>query len=345
MIKLKDVASLVGGKLTGDGELEVTGLGALDEAGQGEIAFILSPEWLRFLGKSRASCVIVPRGVRRTAGSFISVEDPFTALLKMADLLFPKSVSVVGRVHPTSVVEQGVSLGQDVAIGALSYVGEDAKIGARTVIHAQVYIGGGVSIGEECEIYPQVTVREGVEIGSRVTIHPGAVIGSDGFGFIPKEGAYHKIPSLGKVIIEDDVEIGANAGIDRATFGATKIGRGSKLDNLVQIGHNVTIGENCILVAQVGIGGSTNIGDNAVLGGQAGLVDHLNIGDNVKIGAQAGVTKSIPPNVTVSGYPARRHQDAMRIYAATQKLPELLKRVKKLEEKLGRSAGKSPLKP
>jgi len=314
--------------------VEITRVAGLEEGQEGEIACLLSEEHIRSLDKSRASCVIVPRGVQRKRGAFISAEDPHAALLKVIEVFHPR-VSVIPKgVDARSVVEEETKIGKGVAIGSLSYVGKRAEIGERTVIHAQVYIGEQVKIGQDCEIYPQVTIRERVEIGSRVTIHPGAVIGSDGFGFVFRDGNYRKIPSLGSVVIEDEVEIGANVTIDRATFGVTRVGRGTKIDNLVQIGHNVTIGENCIIVAQVGIGGSTKIGQNAILGGQAGLVDHLDIGDNVKIGAQAGVIKSIPANTVVSGYPARPHDDAMRVYAATHRLPELLKRVKALEQKL-----------
>ncbi len=336
MIRLKEIASLVQGELVGDGDVEISGAAGLEEAEEGEIAFLLSTKHIKSLDISKATCVIIPRGVRRSGGMSLSVEDPHAALVKLASVLCPKKRPCPEGIDPRSVVEEGASVGEGGAIGPLCYIGERAEIGARTVIHRQVYVGEGVRIGQDCEIYPQVAIREKVEIGSRVIIHPGAVIGSDGFGFVTKKGMHHKIPSLGKVIVEDDVEIGANVTIDRATFGATKIGRGTKIDNLVHIGHNVTIGENCLLVAQVGIGGSTKIGRNVTLAGQAGLVDHLDIGDNVKIGAQAGVIKSIPPNTVVSGYPARPHKDAMKVYAATQKLPELMKRLKELEEKLRR---------
>jgi UDP-3-O-[3-hydroxymyristoyl] glucosamine N-acyltransferase len=211
---------------------------------------------------------------------------------------------------------------------------ERVTIGDGTAILAGTYIGRDADVGKSCLVYPNVTIREETRIGERVVIHSGSVIGADGFGFVREGDLYKKVPQIGNVEIGDDVEIGANVTIDRATTGTTLVGRGTKIDNLVQIGHNVRIGENCILVAQVGIGGSTELGSGVTLAGQAGATGHISIGDGATVAAQAGVTKSVPAGVTVSGYPAREHGIANRIYASSQKLPGLLKKVAELAERV-----------
>ncbi len=333
-MKLSEIASFLDGELLGDGEVEITGVGGVEEAGPGEMAFLLSESSARLLAGSRASCVVVPPGLRRAEGASISVKDPYSALLKAVELFLPAEIEIPLGVDPRTVVGEKVSLGEDVRIGPLVYIGEGAEIGARTVIHPQVYVGSEAKIGEDSLIYPQVIVRERVVIGSKVVIHPGAVIGSDGFGYESRGVTRRKIPQLGRVVLEDEVEVGANVTVDRATFGTTRIGRGTKVDNLVHIGHNVVIGENCMVVAQVGIGGSAKVGEGVVLAGQAGLADHIEVGDGVKVGAKAGVIKSVPPNTVVSGFPARPHSRQLRAWAAAQKLPEVMRRVKKLEEKL-----------
>jgi UDP-3-O-[3-hydroxymyristoyl] glucosamine N-acyltransferase len=244
-------------------------------------------------------------------------------------------------VHPNAVIGKNVSLGKDVAIGPYAVVADNVSIGEKTVIYSGCYIGHHTKIGSETLIYPNVSIRERTTIGSRVIIHSGTVVGSDGFGFATIKGMHHKIPQIGTVVIEDEVEIGANVTIDRARFDKTFIGKGTKIDNLVQIAHNVAIGENSIVVAQAGISGSTVIGKGVTLAGQAGLVGHITVGDGAIVAAQAGVTKSIPPNTLVSGYPAKPHDVARKVNACLQNLPklyesvnELKKKIKELEEKL-----------
>jgi UDP-3-O-[3-hydroxymyristoyl] glucosamine N-acyltransferase len=230
-------------------------------------------------------------------------------------------------------------LGENIGIGPFAVIEEGAKVGDRSLILAGTYVGKDASIGEDCLIYPHVTIREEVEVGDRVIIHCGVVLGADGYGFVSDGDVHRKVPQVGNVVIESDVEIGANSTIDRATNGTTRVGRGTKMDNLVMIGHNVVIGENCLIVAQVGIGGSARIGANVTVGGQVGIVGHIKVGDGVVIGAQAGVIGDVPANTTVSGYPAREHGQARKVYACTQKLPDLLKTVAELSERVAKLEG------
>jgi UDP-3-O-[3-hydroxymyristoyl] glucosamine N-acyltransferase len=239
-------------------------------------------------------------------------------------------------VHPTAIVADGVHLGNDVAVGPYAIVEKGTQIGDRSIIYGGCYIGHDAKIGKDTIIYPLVSLRERVEIGDRVIIHSGTVIGSDGFGFATVQGVQEKIPQIGTVIIEDDVEIGANVTIDRARFNRTLIGKGTKVDNLVQIAHNVTVGKHSIIVAQAGISGSTVVGDKVILAGQAGIVGHISIGDGAVVAAQAGVTKSIPNNTKVSGYPAKPHEHAKRVNACVQRLPLAYNKIKELEEEVAR---------
>jgi UDP-3-O-[3-hydroxymyristoyl] glucosamine N-acyltransferase len=256
------------------------------------------------------------------------------AFAKVVSLVLPDDTKRPSGLHPTAIVSPTAKLGKNVAVGAYTVIDDKAQIGEGTIIYSGCYIGSNTKIGKDCLIYPHVSIRERIEIGDRVIIHCGTVIGSDGFGFAAVKGVQEKIPQIGTVLVEDDVEIGANVTIDRARFDKTIIGRGTKIDNLVQIAHNVIIGENCIIVAQAGISGSTVLGKNVTLAGQAGLVGHINIGDGAICAAQSGVTKSVPPNTMVSGYPAKPHEVAKRVNACVQSLPELYKKIKELEDKV-----------
>ncbi|MFH1755261.1 MAG: UDP-3-O-(3-hydroxymyristoyl)glucosamine N-acyltransferase, partial [Candidatus Latescibacterota bacterium] len=250
--------------------------------------------------------------------------------------LFAEDVSTryARGIHESAIIHPEAKLGAHVSIGPHCVVEKGAQIGNQVTMIFAAYVGEDVVIGDDCLLYPQVTVRERCSIGDRVILHPGVVIGADGFGFAKNGSTNQKVPQIGRVIIEDDVEIGANSTVDRATTGITRICRGCKIDNLVQIAHNVVVGENSIIAAQVGISGSTELGRNVILAGQAGLVGHITIGDNAMVGAQGGVTKSIPPGMKVSGYPAREHSLAKRIYAHSAKLPNIYERLKKLEKKV-----------
>ena len=237
-------------------------------------------------------------------------------------------------IHKTAFIGNNVKLGKDVAVDAYAVIESGVEIGDGTVIYAHSYVGKQSKIGANCIIYPNVTIRENAKIGNRVIINPGCIIGSDGFGYELTPKGHAKIPHIGDVIIEDDVELGACVTVDRAKIAHTIIGRGTKIDNLVQIAHNVTIGQNCIIVAQCGVSGSTKIGNNVMIGGQAGVVDHVEIGDNTMIGARSGVMKSVPPNTIVWGIPAKPIKKQKIIHILSSKLPELFKRVKLLEKKL-----------
>jgi len=330
---LKEIARLIEGEIVGDESIEVEGVADIKEAKEGEIAFVSNKKHLPRLKTTQASAVIVSREIKEAKVPLIRVENPYLAFSQMTRILVPYQKPAKG-VHPSAIISKGVKLGKEISIGAHSVIEEGVRIGDNTIIYPLVYIGKGSRIGKDCIIYPQVMIREEVEIGDRVIIHSGAVIGSDGFGYIPHEGRQHKVPQIGKVVIEDDVEIGANVNIDRATLGKTWIKRGVKIDNLVQIAHNVVIGEDSIIVAQVGISGSTEIGKGVTLAGQAGVVGHIKIGDRAIVGGQAGVTKSVPPKTIVSGYPARPHTQAKRIEASILRLPELHKLVRELKRRI-----------
>ncbi len=331
---LREIADLIDGEVVGDPSTVVTGICGIKEAEAGDLTFVANSRYLPLIKTTRASAIITSRDVKSSSKPIIRTDNPSLAFAKMVGLMAPNEMYRPQGIHPTAVVGQNVRLGKDVTVQAYVVVEDDAQIGDRTVLYTGSYIGHYTRIGDDCLIYPHVTVRERVTLGSRVIVHSGTVIGSDGFGFATVRGVHHKIPQIGTVVIEDDVEIGANVTIDRARFGVTSIGRGTKIDNLVQIAHNVVIGENSILVAQSGISGSTVVGKGVTLAGQAGIVGHITIGDNAVVAAQAGVTKSIPPNVCVSGYPAKPHASAKRINACVQRLPKLVKTVEELEDRI-----------
>ncbi len=332
--RLSEVARWVGGTVVGDGETRITALSGIREAGRGHLTFIANSKYLPLLDSTRASAVLTSREVRSARIPIIQTEDPSLAFSKLASLVNPETERHPGGVSPKAVIGKRVRLGHGAAVEAFAVIEEGAEIGDRTVIQAGCTVGRGVRIGNDCLVYPRVSIREKVEIGHRVIIHSGTVIGSDGFGFATVQGIHHKIPQLGTVVIEDDVEIGANVAIDRARFGKTVVGKGTKIDNLVQIAHNVVIGPNCIIVAQAGISGSTTLGRNVVLAGQAGVVGHITIGDNAMVGAQAGVTKSAPAGERLWGTPARPLARVKRVNAALQRLPELYRKVEELEKLL-----------
>jgi UDP-3-O-[3-hydroxymyristoyl] glucosamine N-acyltransferase len=338
-ISLEELAGLIDGKVAGDGSVMISGVSGIREAVQGEITFLADSRYAKFLEATQASAVIagaVPPGESRP---MVISENPYLSFIKAVEYFVPCKRDYPREVHPSAVVSEEAILGANIGIGACVVIEKGARIGDGTVILAGTYVGEDARIGADCLIYPNVTVREEVEIGDRVIIHCGAVIGSDGYGFANDGEAYRKIPQLGTVVIESDVEVGANATIDRATTGATRVGRGTKIDNLVMIAHNVVIREHCAIVAQVGIGGSTDIGRNVTLAGQAGIAGHLSVGDGAVVGAQAGVISDVPGGTTVSGYPAREHGQARRIYACTQKLPDLLKKVTELTKRIAKLEG------
>ena len=329
---LGEIAKFLSGRLIGDSEIIITGVGEAKDAKEGQITLASDRRYLKSALASSAAAVIVSEQIEENlTKSVIKVKNPSLAWAKTLGLFAKKREAKPG-IHPTAVVEEEVEIGEGAEIGAHSFVGKAAKIGKEAIIYPLVYVGEGVEIGDNSMIHPQVSLREGVIIGKGVIIHSGSVIGSDGFGYVESDGKHIKIPQNGGVIIRDRVEIGANTTIDRATVGATVIGKGTKIDNLVQIAHNVTIGENCLVVAQVGISGSVRIGDGVTLAGQAGVADHLKIGNGAIVAARSVVIKNIDPGQIVSGFPARDHSKEMKVQALKMKLPELFARIKKLEK-------------
>jgi UDP-3-O-[3-hydroxymyristoyl] glucosamine N-acyltransferase len=331
---LKEIASVVGGEVIGDGSIEIHGVAGIKEAVAGQITFLANPKYEAYLGTTRASAVIAA-GNGDFAGPVIRISNPYLAFLKVVRLFAGNPREIYPRgIHHTAIVGDDVELGDDIAIGPYVVVEDGVRIGPGTTIRPFVCIAEKVTIGSDCLIYSGVSIRERCRLGDRVIVHSNAVIGSDGFGYATDGGEHHKIPQIGIVEIEDDVEIGASTTIDRATTGVTLIRRGSKLDNLVQIAHNVVIGEDSMIAAQAGVSGSTELGRNVVLAGQAGLVGHITIGDGARVGAQGGVTKSVPSGTSVSGYPAREHSFARKICAATARLPELFREFRDLQSRV-----------
>ncbi len=331
---LGEIARLIEGDVIGDANTLITGAAGIKEAREGDITFVANPKYVSFIEKTHASAIITFREVESAAKPIIRTDNPSLAFSKIISFIAPSEVNHPKGIDFTVVFGENVSLGKNVAIGAYVVIEEGVFVGDNTIIYAGCYIGRHAKIGNDTLIYPNVSIRECVTIGSRVIIHAGAVIGSDGFGFITIDGLHHKIPQVGSVEIQDDVEIGANVTIDRARFDKTIIGKGVKIDNLVQIAHNVVIGENSLIVAQVGISGSTSVGKGVTIAGQAGLAGHLTIGDGAVLAGRSGVTKDVPANTVVSGFPAKSHDIAKRVNACIQNLPRLYETIKELKKKV-----------
>jgi UDP-3-O-[3-hydroxymyristoyl] glucosamine N-acyltransferase len=331
---LKEIAELIEGEVIGNENVVITGVSGIKEAREGDITFIANPKYFPLINRTQASAIITSREIGTTPKPIIRTDNPSLAFVKIVSAFAPCEVKHPKGVHPTAIIGKDVSLGRDVAIGPYVVIEDNVSIGDKTIIYAGCFVGYHTLIGSDTLIYSNVSIRERTSIGSRVIIHSGTVIGSDGFGFAMLDGAHQKIPQIGTVEIGDDVEIGANVTIDRARFDKTVIGQGTKIDNLVQIAHNVVIGDNSIIVAQVGISGSTTIGRNVTLAGQVGVVGHIEIGDNVVVMAQSGVSKSIPPQTTVWGYPAKPEKAAKRVNACVHNLPRLYNTVAELKKKI-----------
>ncbi|MDA8099648.1 MAG: UDP-3-O-(3-hydroxymyristoyl)glucosamine N-acyltransferase [Nitrospiraceae bacterium] len=332
-MKLKDLADRLKADLSGPGDMEITGVAGIAEALPGDITFLADPKRIKDLERTKASAVIVPRGVEGLAPATLTVRNPRLAFARALEVFYVKQAVPAG-VSDRAVIGKNVTLGKDPTVHAGAVVGDDARIGDRVVLHPGVVIGTGVVIGDDCILYANVSIREGVRIGNRVILHAGAAIGGDGFGFVTDEGRHHKIPQVGGVIIEDDVEIGSNSCVDKATLGNTVIKQGTKIDNLVQVAHNVTIGEHSLLASQVGIAGSTTLGRYVVMGGQAGAGDHLTIGDQVMAGGRAAINSNIEPGKIVAGHYAMPLRDWLKIQAVLPKLPEMRRQIAALERRL-----------
>ena len=321
----------VTGTLEGDPEIVINGIASIEEAEPGDLVFAEDERHRQQAENSPASAVIVGLEAPPSTKSVIRVAKPRQAFSKILALFIPP-LEVEAGVHPDVMLDATTRVAESATVMRGAVIGKRVKIGRNSIVHPLAYIGDDVTIGVDCVINPQVTICREVRIGNRVIIHPGAVIGSDGFGYVPLNGSLAKVPHIGTVEIGDDVEIGANVTIDRSKTGTTLIGTGTKIDNLVHIAHNVKIGAGCIIVAQVGIAGSVTVGQGAILAGQAGIKDHIQIGDGAVVLAQAGVIGDVESGARVSGYPARPHLQKLREQAMIAELPELRRRVKNLEK-------------
>ena len=330
-----EIAELVGGAVAGDGALRITGVNGIRQAASGDLSFVGSPRYVPYAETTAASALLVCEGVTCQDKTVIRVNDPYKAFIQVIQQCVDQGTAhPFEGIHDSAVIGRDVTLGQGVAIDAHVRIGDDARLGDGVVVYAGVYIGRGVSVGAETVIYPNVVIREGVTVGARCILHAGVVLGSDGFGFAPVDGSWFKVPQVGSVVIGDDVEIGANSAVDRATFGSTVVGRGTKIDNLVQVGHNVEIGDDCVVSGMTGIAGSATVGHHVTIGAQAGIGDHIEVGDGATIAGRAGVASSVKAGAVVSGYPAMDHQAQLRILAAMRRLPDTRQRVRQLERRV-----------
>jgi UDP-3-O-[3-hydroxymyristoyl] glucosamine N-acyltransferase len=320
-------------RLEGDGGIEIRAVRGLEDAGPEDLSFVAQARYLPRLEASAAAAVILGAGLPAVGRPTLRSSNPVLAFARALSLFHPPAPPIPG-IHPSTASAPDTRVDPSASVGPFCVLGPGVMVGPGTVLVAHVCLGAGVRIGRDCRIHPQVTLRDGVVLGDRVTIHSGTVIGADGFGYARDGHRHVKIPQVGRVVIEDDVEVGANTTVDRATLGETRIGRGTKIDNLVQIAHNVRVGEDTLIVAQVGISGSSRIGSRVTLAGQVGIVDHVEIGDGVIVGAQSGVSKDVPPGSIVLGSPAIPHGEFKRQVAGTARLPFLKKALQALEERL-----------
>jgi len=332
---LREIASTISGKVIGDEDIIIKGVCGIKEAQEGDITFLANPKYKSYIEKTHASAIIASKDITSPTKTIVQTDNPSLAFTKVISMFASYQTKHPKGIDKNASIDKSAKVAPGVSVGMFSVIEEKAEIEEGVIVYPNCYIGKNVKVGKNTLIYPNVSIREGTQIGKDVIIHSGTVIGSDGFGYIEIEGVHHKIPQTGIVVIEDNVEIGANVTIDRARFGQTLIGKGTKIDNLVQIAHNVKIGPNSIIVSQAGISGSTTIGKNAILAGQAGLVGHIELGDNVIVGAQAGVTKSVASNTILLGSPAKPISEQKKIFACISKLPELFDTIRKIKKRLG----------
>lgn len=333
MATLGELADLVGGTVVGDEKMEITGVAGLEDAEPGMISLVATAKVIPIAKKSKASAYIIPGNLSDLDLAGIKTDNPRLAFAKVLQYFHPHPPVQEG-IHPSAVIGEGFICGPGSSVGPLVYIGKNVVFGEKVIIHPGAVIEDNVEIGDGSEVHANVVIRDQTKIGKGVIIHPGTVVGADGFGFVTVKGKHFKVPQVGRVIIEDNVEIGANVTIDRATTGATLIKRGTKIDNLVQIGHNVEVGEDNIIVSMSGIAGSTRLGDRVTLAGQSGVVGHITIGSDSVVAARGMVIGNLPANSFVSGQPARPHAEDMRIQAAAGKLPDVIKNLRYLEKRL-----------
>ena len=336
-VSAQDIATAVKGRLEGNPNVQIDGAAGLDEATERQISFFHNVKYLESLVKTKAGVVLIPEKIEGatlpTHKTLIRVANPQWAFAQVLGVLDKGRQQHPQGVHPSAVIDPKATVDPSASIGAFVVVQAGAVVGPKTILYPGCFVGARSTIGEGSLLYPHVVLREDVEIGKRAIVHAGVVLGADGYGFATQNGVHHKIPQIGRVVIEDDVEIGANVTIDRATTGETRIGAGTKIDNLVHIAHNVQVGKNCLIVAQVGISGSTKVGNNVTLAGQVGVVGHLTIGDGAIIAAQSGVMNDVAPGEVLFGSPARPHKLSLKLQALYGKLPEIYDAVKALRKK------------
>ena len=337
MFTAEQIASVIKARIEGDASASVSAFSRIEDAKKGDLTFLANPKYEDFLYKSEASIIIINENFelkQPIKATLLRTEDPYSAFATLLKFYQDHKNNFNSGIEPQSYIAENATIGKDVYIGAFAYISDGASVANNAKIFPGTFIGNNVKIGENTIVYPNVTIYNDCEVGSNCIIHAGCVIGSDGFGFAPQaDGSFQKVPQIGNVLIEDNVEIGANTTIDRATISSTIIKKGAKIDNLVQIAHNVEIGENSVIAAQAGISGSTKLGRNIMIGGQAGLVGHIQIADFVRINAQSGVTKSITENKkAVTGSPAFDYSAALRSQSVARRLPELEQRIQELEK-------------
>ncbi len=333
-MKLRDLAERLGCRLEGDGDVEIVRVAAIDDAGSGDVTFLANPKYAGLLASTRASAVIARSDVPAGPCAMLRSDDPYLSFARAVGVFAPQWRPAAG-VHPMAAVAADAQIGRDVSVGPFVAIGEGATIGDRTVIFPNVTVGPGATIGAECVIHSNVAIRERCTIGNRVILQNGVVVGGDGYGFVRHaDGTHEKIPQVAAVVIEDDVELGANTTVDRPAIGETRIKAGTKIDNLVQIAHGVTVGRNVLMAAQVGIAGSTEIGDDVMFGGQVGVGGHLTIGKGAIAVGQSGVTNSLEAGETVAGYPAIDSREWRKASVIFRRLPELKRRIEELEARI-----------
>ena len=334
-MRVREISRLVGGEAEGDEEREISGVAALETAGEQDLAFAEGELALRRAADSRAGCILVPEGSSVEGRTTIAVRNLRLAFIRAAEALHPPRAAQPG-IHPTAWVAADARLGPGVSVGPHAVVESGASVGEGTSLGAGVFVGEGVTLGERCVLYPRATLYPGVKLGDRVILHAGVVLGGDGFGYLFAEGRHQKFPQLGGLVIENDVEIGCNTTVDRGSLGTTRIGEGTKIDNLVQVAHNVRIGRHSVIAAQTGISGSTEIGDYVVMGGQVGIGDHARIEDGAVIGGGAGILpgKTVRKGSVMWGTPARPLSEFKKVYAQLSRLPALAQKVKEISAKL-----------
>lgn len=334
---IRDIAVLIGAQVVGDDSVEIQGVRKIEEAGPGDVSFIANPLYERYHGTTRAAALMVGKDIATSRKDlvYLVTDDPYAAFLTVLREFAPAEVHPAPGIHPTAVIAEDVELGARVSIGAHVVIGAGGVIGDDSVLYPNVVLGEGVAIGSRTVIFAGASLYGGTRVGSNVRIHSGTVLGSDGFGFLPRgEGGWEKIPQTGIVVVEDDVEIGANVTIDRATLGETRIEQGVKLDNLIHIAHNVVVGRHTVIAAQAGISGSTRIGPNNMIAGQVGIVGHIDTVEGVIIEAQSGVSKSIRKPGRYFGHPVKEHAQALRQEGALRQLPDLLRVIREMQTRI-----------